>query len=162
MFAAGGVSSSIGRAFLLVGIIGSLFGALASISSARSRDRTVARLIPRFAILIFAAAVGAFATMEYAMITRDFSMAYVQKVGSTATPALYNFAAVWSALEGSLLMWVLILAGYTVAVCFWLRKKNGRRVGQLGNGSDVYCLNVFLFAVVRSSKSVCCRCTRSI
>ena len=123
MFAAGGVSSSIGRAFLLVGIIGSLFGALASISSARSRDRTVARLIPRFAILIFAAAVGAFATMEYAMITRDFSMAYVQKVGSTATPALYNFAAVWSALEGSLLMWVLILAGYTVAVCFWLRKK---------------------------------------
>jgi cytochrome c-type biogenesis protein CcmF len=47
----------------------------------------------------------------------------VQKVGSTATPALYNFAAVWSALEGSLLMWVLILAGYTVAVSFWLRKK---------------------------------------
>ena len=123
MFAAGGVSSSIGRAFLLVGIIGSLFGALASISSARSRDRTVARLIPIFAILIFAAAIGAFATMEYAMITRDFSMAYVQKVGSTATPALYNFAAVWSALEGSILMWVLILAGYTVAVCFWLRKK---------------------------------------
>ena len=123
MFAAGGVSSSIGRAFLLVGIIGSLFGAIAAISSARSRDRTVARLIPRFAILIFAAAIGAFATMEYAMITRDFSMAYVQKVGSTATPALYNFAAVWSALEGSLLMWVLILAGYTVAVCFWLRKK---------------------------------------
>ena len=123
MFAAGGVSSSIGRAFLLVGIIGSLFGALASISSARSRDQSVARLIPRFAILIFAAAVGAFATMEYAMITRDFSMAYVQKVGSTATPALYNFAAVWSALEGSLLMWVLILAGYTLAVCFWLRKK---------------------------------------
>ena len=123
MFAAGGVSSSIGRAFLLVGIIGSLFGALASISSARSRDQSVARLIPRFAILIFVAAMGAFATMEYAMITRDFSMAYVQKVGSTATPALYNFAAVWSALEGSLLMWVLILAGYTLAVCFWLRKK---------------------------------------
>ena len=123
MFAAGGISSPLGRALLLVGIIGSLFGAIAAISSARSRDQAVARLIPRFAILIFAAAVGAFATMEYAMITRDFSMAYVQKVGSTATPALYNFAAVWSALEGSILMWVLILAGYTLAVCFWLRKK---------------------------------------
>jgi cytochrome c-type biogenesis protein CcmF len=123
MFAAAGVSSSLGRALLLVGIIGSLFGAIAAISSARSRDQAVARLIPRFAILIFAAAIGAFATMEYAMITRDFSMAYVQKVGSTATPALYNFAAVWSALEGSILMWVLILAGYTLAVCFWLRKK---------------------------------------
>jgi cytochrome c-type biogenesis protein CcmF len=61
--------------------------------------------------------------MEYAMITRDFSLAYVQKVGSWSTPALYNFAAVWSALEGSILMWVLILSGYTLAVCFWMRKR---------------------------------------
>ncbi|NBR99985.1 MAG: heme lyase CcmF/NrfE family subunit, partial [Actinobacteria bacterium] len=55
--------------------------------------------------------------------TRDFSLAYVQKVGSWSTPALYNFAAVWSALEGSILMWVLILSGYTLAVCFWMRKR---------------------------------------
>ena len=123
MFADSGVAGTIGRALLLVGIVGSLFGAIAAISSARTREAAVTKLISRFAILNAVAAVGAFASMEYAMITRDFSLAYVQKVGSTATPALYNFAAVWSALEGSLLMWVLILAGYTVAVSFWLRKK---------------------------------------
>lgn len=123
MFADSGVAGTIGRALLLVGIVGSLFGAIAAISSARTREAAVTKLISRFAILNAVAAVGAFAAMEYAMITRDFSLAYVQKVGSTATPALFNFAAVWSALEGSLLMWVLILAGYTVAVSFWLRKK---------------------------------------
>ncbi len=123
MFADSGVAGTIGRALLLVGIVGSLFGAIASISSARTREASVTKLISRFAVLNAVAAVGAFASMEYAMITRDFSLEYVQKVGSTATPALYNFAAVWSALEGSLLMWVLILAGYTVAVSFWLRKK---------------------------------------
>ena len=123
MFADSGVAGTVGRALLLVGIVGSLFGAIAAISSARTREAAVTKLISRFAILNAVAAVGAFASMEYAMITRDFSLAYVQKVGSTATPALYNFAAVWSALEGSLLMWVLILAGYTVAVSFWLRKK---------------------------------------
>lgn len=123
MFADSGVAGTIGRALLLVGIVGSLFGAIAAISSARTREASVTKLISRFAVLNAVAAVGAFASMEYAMITRDFSLAYVQKVGSTATPALYNFAAVWSALEGSLLMWVLILAGYTVAVSFWLRKK---------------------------------------
>ena len=123
MFADSGVAGTVGRALLLVGIVGSLFGAIAAISSARTREAAVTKLISRFAILNAVAAVGAFAAMEYAMITRDFSLAYVQKVGSTATPALYNFAAVWSALEGSLLMWVLILAGYTVAVSFWLRKK---------------------------------------
>ena len=123
MFADSGVAGTVGRALLLVGIVGSLFGAIAAISSARTREVAVTKLISRFAVLNAVAAVGAFASMEYAMITRDFSLAYVQKVGSTATPALYNFAAVWSALEGSLLMWVLILAGYTVAVSFWLRKK---------------------------------------
>ena len=123
MFADSGVAGTVGRALLLVGIVGSLFGAIAAISSARTREAAVTKLISRFAILNAVAAIGAFASMEYAMITRDFSLAYVQKVGSTATPALYNFAAVWSALEGSLLMWVLILAGYTVAVSFWLRKK---------------------------------------
>ena len=123
MFTDSGVAGTVGRALLLVGIVGSLFGAIAAISSARTREASVTKLISRFAVLNAVAAVGAFAAMEYAMITRDFSLAYVQKVGSTATPALYNFAAVWSALEGSLLMWVLILAGYTVAVSFWLRKK---------------------------------------
>lgn len=123
MFTDSGVAGTVGRALLLVGIVGSLFGAIAAISSARTREAAVTKLISRFAILNAVAAVGAFAAMEYAMINRDFSLAYVQKVGSTATPALYNFAAVWSALEGSLLMWVLILAGYTVAVSFWLRKK---------------------------------------
>ena len=49
--------------------------------------------------------------MQRALITRDFSLAYVQQVGSADTPALYNFAAMWSALEGSILLWALVLAG---------------------------------------------------
>ncbi|MFA5774246.1 MAG: heme lyase CcmF/NrfE family subunit [Ilumatobacteraceae bacterium] len=123
MLASNGVSGPLGRALLLVGIVGAVFGALAAISSARSQDQKIVRLIPRFALLSFVAAVSAFATMEYAMITRDFSLEYVQKVGSTSTPPLYNFAAVWSALEGSILLWVLVLSGYTLAIVFWLGKR---------------------------------------
>ncbi len=123
MFASAGITGTIGRALLLVGFIGSVFGAFAAITGVRSNEPRVIRLVSRFAVLAFVSALGAFAVMEYAMITRDFSLAYVQKVGSWSTPALYNFAAVWSALEGSILMWVLILAGYTLAVCFWMRKR---------------------------------------
>ena len=55
----------------------------------------------------------ALVAMERALITRDFSLAYVADVGSRRTPpALFNFAALWSALEGSILLWALILAGY--------------------------------------------------
>ena len=131
MFAADGLSGPVGRGFLLVGVVAALFGALASITAARTGDKNVSKLIPRFAILLVVAAAGAFAAMEYAMITRDFSLAYVQKVGSWSTPALYNFAAVWSALEGSILMWVVILAGYTGAVAYWVRKHRDDALSQV-------------------------------
>ena len=51
--------------------------------------------------------------MERGLITRDWSLAYVQKVGSNNTPALYNITALWSALEGSILLWLLLLAIYS-------------------------------------------------
>ncbi|MFM8852573.1 MAG: heme lyase CcmF/NrfE family subunit [Acidimicrobiaceae bacterium] len=146
MFASAGISGTVGRAFLLVGFIGAVFGAFAAITGARRNDQQIIRLIPRFATLSFAAAVGAFAAMEYAMITRDFSLAYVQKVGSWSTPSLYNFAAVWSALEGSILRWVLVLAGYTVAVSFWVRKRMQDLIASWALGV-MFVVSAFFFLV---------------
>ena len=146
MFASAGISGTVGRAFLLVGFIGAVFGAFAAFTGARRNDPQIIRLIPRFSTLSFAAAVGAFAAMEYAMITRDFSLAYVQKVGSWSTPALYNFAAVWSALEGSILMWVLTLAGYTAAVSFWVRKRMQDLIASWALGV-MFVVSAFFFLV---------------
>ena len=56
--------------------------------------------------------------MERALITRDFSVSYVAENGSHATPALFNVATLWAALEGSILLWALILAGYLVLVAY--------------------------------------------
>lgn len=146
MFASAGISGTIGRAFLLVGFIGAVFGAFAAFTGARRNDQQIIRLIPRFAVLSFAASIGAFSAMEYAMVTRDFSLAYVQKVGSWSTPALYNFAAVWSALEGSILMWVLVLAGYTLAVSYWVRKRMQDLTASLALGV-MFVVSAFFFLV---------------
>lgn len=146
MLASTGVSGTLGRAFLLVGFIGAIFGAFAAFTGARRNDQQVIRLIPRFAVLTFAVSMGAFAAMEYAMITRDFSLAYVQKVGSWSTPALYNFAAVWSALEGSILMWVLVLAGYTLAVAYWVRKRMHDLIASWAMGV-MFVVSAFFFLV---------------
>ena len=123
MLAVGGLAGPLGRAALLVGLVGTVFGLLAAVVGTRRRDPGVMRLAPRFAVLTGVSAVAAFACMEWAMITRDFSLAYVQKVGSWSTPALYNFAAVWSALEGSILLWLLVLTLLTVGVSWKYRGK---------------------------------------
>ena len=61
--------------------------------------------------------------MERALITRDFTVLFVADNGSTKTPALYNFATLWGALEGSIILWALILGGYLMAVVVKFRKR---------------------------------------
>jgi cytochrome c-type biogenesis protein CcmF len=58
----------------------------------------------------------AFASLATAFLTSDFSVLYVANHSQLALPAVYKFSAVWGAHEGSLLLWVLLLSGWTVAV----------------------------------------------
>ena len=61
--------------------------------------------------------------MEVALFQRDYTLAYVAKVGSNDTPALFNFAALWSSLEGSILLWALVLGGYLAAMVIKFRSR---------------------------------------
>ncbi len=54
--------------------------------------------------------------LGYAFMTDDFSVAYVAGNSNTALPIYYKFSAIWGGHEGSLLLWVLILSGWTFAV----------------------------------------------
>ena len=117
------MKGAIGRAAILVGLIASISGAVSIVSAVLTRRNRLVRLSVQYIGFVAAAAVVAFAVMERALITRDFSLAYVAQVGSRSTPPLFNFAALWSALEGSILLWELVLAGYLVAVTVKFRQR---------------------------------------
>ena len=68
-----------------------------------------------------AAAVMAVVVMERALITRDFTVKFVADNGSSTTPPVFNVATLWSALEGSILLWALVLCGYAVVVAIKFR-----------------------------------------
>ena len=63
----------------------------------------------------------AFACLTLAFITQDFSVAYVAQNSNPDLPMHYRISAVWGAHEGSLLLWVVLLAGWTVAVSIFNR-----------------------------------------
>jgi cytochrome c-type biogenesis protein CcmF len=69
----------------------------------------------------FAFCLLAFACLTAAFVLQDFSVLYVATNSNSALPLYYRFSAVWGAHEGSLLLWALILAGWTVAVTFFSR-----------------------------------------
>ncbi len=58
----------------------------------------------------------AFACLVWAFLQSDFSVAYVANNSQLSLPAVYKVSAVWAAHEGSLLLWVLLLATWTIAV----------------------------------------------
>jgi cytochrome c-type biogenesis protein CcmF len=63
-----------------------------------------------------------FACLTYAFLTDDFSVAYVAENSNRMLPWYYKSSAVWGAHEGSLLLWALILAGWTTAVSLGARQ----------------------------------------
>ncbi len=117
------VNAAFGRAGLALMLAASVFGAFAVLYGIRRRDRRLLAQGPRYAWLAFAGVVLSVVMMQRALINRDFSLAYVQQVGSADTPALYNVAAMWSALEGSILLWALVLGGFTGAVAWRFRRR---------------------------------------
>ena len=58
----------------------------------------------------------AFACLTWAFLQSDFSVEYVANHSQLALPTIYKVSAVWGAHEGSLLLWMLLLAAWTVAV----------------------------------------------
>ncbi|RQE65590.1 heme lyase NrfEFG subunit NrfE, partial [Pseudomonas aeruginosa] len=71
----------------------------------------------QFAFLAFA-----FGCLTWAFLRDDFSVAYVAGNSNSALPWYYKFSAVWGAHEGSLLLWALILGGWTFAVSIFSRQ----------------------------------------
>ena len=75
-----------------------------------------------FAVLLFILIMGAFVVLINAFITNDFTLSYVVSNANTQLPVRYRVAAAWGAHEGSLLLWVLLMSGWTVAVALRSRR----------------------------------------
>jgi cytochrome c-type biogenesis protein CcmF len=78
----------------------------------------------------------AFGALVWAFVQSDFSVLYVANHSQLSLPTIYKVSAVWGAHEGSLLMWILILALWTVAVSYFSKNLpqifSARVIGVLG------------------------------
>ncbi|MCY4494886.1 MAG: cytochrome c biogenesis protein CcsA [Acidimicrobiaceae bacterium] len=118
-------NTTLGSLFVALGAAGALAGVVVTVLGLAGRRRGWWRDSAMLAGLMMAAAAGAFLVMERALITRDFTVSFVAAHGSSRTPTLFNFATLWSALEGSILLWTLVLCGYVAAVVIKFRGRGG-------------------------------------
>src|SRR5438132_849708 len=75
------------------------------------------------AYAVLGAILAANAAMVAALLANDFSLRYVAENSSRETPTFFKVLALWSADDGSLLLWNLILAVFIAAVAYRLRRR---------------------------------------
>jgi cytochrome c-type biogenesis protein CcmF len=136
----------LGTFALLLGLVLAVYGLGASVIGAR-RDRPLLVESARTAAFsLFAVVVAANGAMLAAILSNDFSIRYVAENSSRATPAFFKVLSLWSADEGSLLLWNLVLAGYIAAVAWRFRR---RRPETLPWALAVmYCISAFYLVLV--------------
>ena len=117
------MNRALGQAGVAVALVAAVAGIISIAVGLYTQRPDRLRSARGWALVVGLGSVVAFVAMERALITRDFTVQYVADHGSSTTPALFNFATLWSALEGSILLWVLVLAGYLVAVAQKFRRR---------------------------------------
>ncbi|GAB2897375.1 heme lyase CcmF/NrfE family subunit [Uliginosibacterium flavum] len=102
---------------ILAFVIAAVLGSLPMIGAQRG-DAALMAIARPAARLQFALVLIAFACLARAFVDNDFSVAYVAAHSNTQLPLIYRLTAVWGSHEGSLLLWGLMLTGWTAAVSF--------------------------------------------
>jgi cytochrome c-type biogenesis protein CcmF len=126
----------LGQFALIIALCLSLVQAFFPLAGAWTGNRTWARLAwpavsgqTVFVLLSFCCLVWSF-------IENDFSVLYVASHSNSALPLLYRISATWGAHEGSMLLWIVFLAGWSIAVAALSRKLpemfTARVIGVLG------------------------------
>lgn len=118
--------SMIGSISVIVALLAAIVVTVSGIVGGFRRNQTLINVARWGSYLMFAAMTVAFVTMEIALLTHDFSVEYVSRVGSRETPSYYTAISLWSSLDGSILFWGWILAAYAALVAFVQRDSRSR------------------------------------
>ena len=112
----------LGRAALIVCLGLALYAVVAGAIAARQRRQRLAESAQNAVVASFAAALVGSAVLLTALVQNDFSFVYVADHTSRELPLGYTISAFWGGQEGSLLLWLLILTGFSAIAVLLARR----------------------------------------
>ncbi|HET7131778.1 MAG TPA: cytochrome c biogenesis protein CcsA, partial [Gammaproteobacteria bacterium] len=93
----------------------------------------------------------AFGVLEYAFLNDDFSVLFVYQHSHSALPAFYKFTAAWGGHEGSMLLWITVLAVWTVAVVAGSRSQPQEFASRVLGVLGIVSAGIIAFAIFTSN-----------
>jgi cytochrome c-type biogenesis protein CcmF len=110
------LNGALGHAGVVCAFVGAVAAAvLVTVGLVRRRPAITRRGVELSSVVLIGVVVAVVA-MERALITHDFTLSYVAQNNSRETPLFYSITGLWSALQGSILLWAGLLAVYIVVL----------------------------------------------
>ena len=111
--------AEIGRFALTLALMIACFQAVLPLIGVRQNNPLLMAFARPAALGQFLFVAIAFLSLTYLFVVSDFSVASVAANSHSAKPLLYKVSGVWGNHEGSMLLWVLILALFSAAVALF-------------------------------------------
>ncbi|BAT61208.1 cytochrome c-type biogenesis protein CcmF [Variibacter gotjawalensis] len=108
-----------GHFALILALVLSLVQLSVPVWGLRRGDAALISVGPMTAVAQFAFVALSFIALTYCYVTSDFSVFNVYQNSHSAQPLIYRFTSVWGNHEGSMLLWVLILATFGALVALF-------------------------------------------
>lgn len=115
-----------GTAAIVTGVLAAVWLMVRGVAASHSDDAASTVDVVTPAKVLFGASVAAFLALEAAILANDFTVVYVANHHSVTTPFPFDIATGWAALEGSIVLWGMVLGGFTWMVARDNRAKRDR------------------------------------
>jgi cytochrome c-type biogenesis protein CcmF len=141
----------LGHFSLVVALALSLALAVLSLTGAATNRQALLVTSRPIAVGQFIFVAMAFAALAASFVNNDFSVVNVATNSNSKLPTAYRFAASWGSHEGSMLLWTLMLAGWTFAVAVFSRHLPARMVSRVLGVMGLVSAGFLLFMLLTSN-----------
>ncbi len=100
---------------------------------------------------LFVFVAASYAILTYSFYVDDFSVKYVANHSNSLLPVYFKLSAVWGGHEGSILLWILMLVGWTLAVSVFSKKLPLDMVARVLSVMGMICVGFLLFTLLTSN-----------
>ena len=109
----------VGHFALIIALCLALLQTIVPLWGAAQNRAALMNLAPGLAVGILVFVSISFTCLAVAFLQDDFSVKVVASNSNSLLPPMYKFSALWGNHEGSLLLWALILCGWSAAVALF-------------------------------------------
>ena len=134
--------AQLGNFALYLALFTSVYVAIAAVIAGRTRRFDLTLSTERAAYATFALCLLAFIALEILFLTDSFNIHYVATHSSRDLPTFYKFTALWSGMQGSLLLWAFVSAAF---LFFAVIKTRAFRGPMVSYATSLIALNLVFF-----------------